>query len=113
MIELDRSAQEKRARRVVTRPKPTIYGNCDSWSFIVGKKARQYSAEIGSLVLLQRGNMDFTHSLSTILVGSLWDNLWVICGSPVDGLKSSRMVNSGRIHMPKITFSRPRFYRDL
>jgi hypothetical protein len=27
----------------VTRPKPTIYGNCDSWSFIVGKKPRAYS----------------------------------------------------------------------
>jgi hypothetical protein len=28
---------------VVTRPEPTIYGNCDSWSFIVGKKPRAYS----------------------------------------------------------------------
>jgi hypothetical protein len=23
---------------VLTRPQPTIFGNCDSWSFIVGKK---------------------------------------------------------------------------
>jgi hypothetical protein len=30
--------KEKRARLKVTRPKPTIYGNCDSWNFIVGKK---------------------------------------------------------------------------
>ena len=22
----------------MTRPQPTIYGNCDSWAFIVGKK---------------------------------------------------------------------------
>jgi hypothetical protein len=22
----------------VTRPQPTIHGNCDSWAFIVGKK---------------------------------------------------------------------------
>jgi hypothetical protein len=23
----------------MTRPQPTIYGNCDSWDFIVGKNA--------------------------------------------------------------------------
>ena len=23
---------------MVTRPEPTIYGNCDSWKFIAGKK---------------------------------------------------------------------------
>ncbi|HVL44137.1 MAG TPA: hypothetical protein VM407_04855 [Acidovorax sp.] len=39
VIELKQRAQEKRARRVATRPEPTIIGNCDSWSFIVGKKA--------------------------------------------------------------------------
>jgi len=22
----------------MTRPEPTLYGNCESWSFIVGKK---------------------------------------------------------------------------
>jgi hypothetical protein len=38
VIELKRQAQEKRARRVATRPEPTIIGNCDSWNFIVGKK---------------------------------------------------------------------------
>jgi hypothetical protein len=39
------AGKEKRARRMVTRPKPTIYGNCDSWSFIVGKKPRAYSGK--------------------------------------------------------------------
>jgi hypothetical protein len=25
---------------MATRPEPTIIGNCDSWSFIVGKKPK-------------------------------------------------------------------------
>ncbi|MBH1962854.1 MAG: hypothetical protein I8H77_00895 [Comamonadaceae bacterium] len=29
---------KKGRAKEVTRPQPTIYGNCDSWSFIVGKK---------------------------------------------------------------------------
>jgi hypothetical protein len=37
------SEKEKRARLVETRPEPTIYGNCDSWDFIVGKTARMQS----------------------------------------------------------------------
>ncbi len=28
---------------VMTRPQPTIYGNCDSWNFIVGKKPGRLS----------------------------------------------------------------------
>jgi len=43
VIELKRRTQEKRARRVATRPEPTIIGNCDSWSFIVGKKPAEKS----------------------------------------------------------------------
>jgi hypothetical protein len=31
---------EKRARQMLTRPEPTSNGNCDSWEFIVGKKAK-------------------------------------------------------------------------
>jgi hypothetical protein len=38
IIELKRRGQEKRARRMATRPEPTIIGNCEGWSFIVGKK---------------------------------------------------------------------------
>ena len=37
--------QEKRARPMVTRPEPTIFGNCDSWDFIVGKKPCTYSRQ--------------------------------------------------------------------
>jgi len=35
--------QEKRARRIVTRPEPTIIGNCEGWKLIVGKKPARYS----------------------------------------------------------------------
>jgi len=37
------SVKEKRARLVSTRPEPTIYGNCDSWDFIVGKLTHMHS----------------------------------------------------------------------
>ncbi|MDH4465358.1 MAG: hypothetical protein QE290_15140 [Acidovorax sp.] len=43
VIELKWGAQEKRARRMATRPEPTIIGNCESWSFIVGKKGESGS----------------------------------------------------------------------
>jgi hypothetical protein len=39
VIELIWNAQEKWARREMTRPEPTIIGNCEGWNFIVGKKS--------------------------------------------------------------------------
>jgi hypothetical protein len=105
--------KEKRARRGWTRPEPTIYGNCDSWNFIVGKKACAYRAEKGKEVMLQTGNKNNIHSLFTILVGSVLDNLWAICGSTVDYASSSRMVDSERIDMLKSAGLTPRFYPIL
>jgi hypothetical protein len=55
--------KEKRARRVVTRPKPTIYGNCDSWSFIVGKKPRAYTRHQRQTRSLQTNNRGVIHNL--------------------------------------------------
>jgi len=49
----------------MTRPKPTIYGNCDSWSFIVGKKPRAYSQTTVQTKQLQTSNKDIIHKLST------------------------------------------------
>jgi hypothetical protein len=65
VIELKERRKEKRARRKQTRPKPTIYGNCDSWSFIVGKKPGAYSPATSVWLTLQQDNIDFTHNLST------------------------------------------------
>jgi hypothetical protein len=60
------SPQEKRARHAVTRPEPTIYGNCDSWDFIVGKLAPPDSPENRTPAPLHPRNKKFIHSLSTI-----------------------------------------------
>jgi hypothetical protein len=70
VIELKRRGQEKRARRVVTRPEPTIYGNCDSWSFIVGKKPGAYSPEMGNYWSLQHRTKILVNNLSTILMNN-------------------------------------------
>jgi hypothetical protein len=78
------AGKEKRARREVTRPKPTIYGNCDSWSLIVGKKPRAYSQTTGRTDQLQGSNKGVIHNLSTKLMRKVWDNMWAICGCGVD-----------------------------
>jgi hypothetical protein len=80
---------------MVTRPKPTIYGNCDSWSFIVGKKPGAYSRNDLRTRSLQVSNMQVIHNLSTKLGSKVWDNLWAICGSAVHDGKASRMVGFG------------------
>jgi hypothetical protein len=78
------AGKEKRARRVATRPKPTIYGNCDSWSFIVGKKPRAYRQSERATSSLQTSNMDFINKLSTSLKTGSEDNMWAACGSDVN-----------------------------
>jgi hypothetical protein len=107
------AGKEKRARRLVTRPKPTIYGNCDSWSFIVGKKPRAYSQTEGQTRPLQGSNMDVIHNLSTILGGKRWDNLWAICGSAVQHGNSSRIVIWALFDMPLMADEVPRFYPKM
>ena len=65
----------------VTRPEPTIYGNCDSWSFIVGKTRRAYILGVGPTRPLQVRNSLVVHSFSTILERARKDNMWATCGS--------------------------------
>ena len=84
----------------MTRPKPTIYGNCDSWSFIVGKKPGAYSQSEGLKTSLQANNRNFIHNLSTISKHSLWDNMWANCESAVHPPKTSRIVVRARGDMP-------------
>jgi hypothetical protein len=107
------AGKEKRARRVVTRPKPTIYGNCDSWSFIVGKKPRAYSRKRGQTGALLTSNMHVIHNLSTRLGGKLWDNLWAICGSAVQHGSASRMVDSPLFDMPLMPDVAWQFYPKM
>jgi hypothetical protein len=94
--------QEKRARQILTRPEPTIIGNCEGWKFIVGKKSGTYSPKNSHQESLQRSNKNFIHNLLTILVSHPLDNLWVNCGLPVERFNSSRMVDFGRFNMPVI-----------
>jgi len=47
----------------VTRPQPTIYGNCDSWNFIVGTKRGAPTPIDRNLCALWRGNRQLIHTL--------------------------------------------------
>jgi hypothetical protein len=88
-----KGAHKKKGRVMkVTRPEPTIYGNCDGWSFIVGKTGRAYSRQVGPTRPLQRRNWNIVHSFSTIPVHIRAGNMWAICGSPVNAGRASRMV---------------------
>jgi hypothetical protein len=61
-----KGAHKKKGRVMkVTRPEPTIYGNCDSWNFIVGKTGRAYSRQVTGTGPLQARNWHFVHSFST------------------------------------------------
>ena len=66
-----------------TRPEPTIFGNCDGWDFIVGKKAAVKALKICILDSLQGSNMKIINSLLTISKGGhgqsvrgLWIDVW-------------------------------------
>jgi len=77
----------------LTRPEPTIFGNCDSWSFIVGKKGTAYSPKTNLKAKLQGNNKKFMHSLSTMKVNGYLDNMWANCGAPVGSSESSQNMN--------------------
>ena len=76
----------------VTRPEPTIYGNCDSWSFIVGKTRRAYRQEATRTRPLRVRNWNVVHRFSTNSGEDWRDNMWATCGWSVDGPSTSRMV---------------------
>jgi hypothetical protein len=71
VIELERGGKEKRARRVTARPEPTIFGNCEGWSFIVGKKTGSNRAKNSKEGSLRCNNMIFMHRLFTKLDGAI------------------------------------------
>jgi hypothetical protein len=97
----------------VTRPEPTISGNCDSWSFIVGKKPGAYSRASARTGSLQVSNIKVIHNLSTKIEGKCWDNMWAICGSAVHHRNSSRMVGWAVFDMPQLAEGVPGFYPKM
>jgi len=65
----------------MTRPEPTIYGNCDSWEFIVGKKMGKVSPYKSLGHALQPRHKKLIHSLSPKSLKKQQNNLWVSCGA--------------------------------
>ena len=76
----------------MTRPEPTIYGNCDSWGFIVGKKSKTVSPHKALGLTLRPSYTYFIHSLSTESWQKQQNNLWVSCGALGGKSWESRMV---------------------
>jgi hypothetical protein len=46
VVELKRTDKKKGHVSEVTRPEPTVFGNCESWNFIVGKKCEKHRTKI-------------------------------------------------------------------
>jgi len=46
VVELKRTNKKKGHVIEVTRPEPTVFGNCESWNFIVGKKCEKHRAKL-------------------------------------------------------------------
>ena len=76
----------------MTRPEPTIYGNCDSWRFIVGKKAVAQSPYKSLAPSLRPCHTELIHNLSTESARKQQNNLWVSCGALGGKSWESRMV---------------------
>jgi len=110
LIQKPRTKKKGRVMKV-TRPEPKIYGNCDSWSFIVGKKPRTYRRHGHRRGSLQASNKKVIHNLSTKSGGKCWDNMWAICGSPVDCAYCFRMMVGPAGDMHTMAILDRRFYR--
>jgi len=111
VIDSKGAPKEKGRALKVTRPKPTIYGNCDSWNFIVGKKPRAYSPRSPSARALQASNSHLIHSFSTNMVEDSWNKLWAICGCGRPAARPSRIVVALPADMPQWTRLKLEFYR--
>ncbi len=85
----------------MTRPEPTIYGNCERWNFIVGKKPEANCLEIAIFMSLRASNRSLIHNLFTILHCLALDNLWVICGSTVNKPDYKEIADAGWFDMPE------------
>ena len=87
----------------MTRPEPTIYGNCEGWNFIVGKKPEAKCLKIAIFMSLRASNRNLIHNLFTILHWMALDNLWVICGSTVNTHNCKQIQDFEQVDISKIT----------
>ncbi len=83
----------------MTRPEPTIYGNCDSWDFIVGRKPRGNTPMWSLASPLQVHDSIFIHSLFTISLAIDRDNLWASCGTICTTLYGYQIAWKKPVHM--------------
>ena len=85
----------------MTRPEPTIYGNCEGWIFIVGKKPEANRPKIPICLSLRASNRILMHNLSTILNCAVLDNVWVIRESTVDNQNNRVMKHVVQSDIPE------------
>ena len=65
----------------MTRPEPTIYGNCDSWDLIVGRNPLMDMPQGSLNEALSVRDIIVIHSLFTNSARQQQNNLWASCGS--------------------------------
>ena len=66
----------------MTRPEPTIIGNCDSWEFIVGKKARK-PRSLAGITSRCRAATGKQFTAYQQVLQKLLNNVWANCGPAV------------------------------
>jgi len=91
----------------VTRPEPTIYGNCDSWDFIVGKLPRSNSPATAHFRSLQHCNSIIIHMLSTLSEVSFWttcglavDHWWTVSEHPASWIQTCLRCHQSSVKVP-------------
>lgn len=95
-----------------TRPEPTIFGNCDGWNFIVGKKAAINALKICILDSLQGNNRKIINNLLTISKGAHGQSvrgLWIEDWDSLEIEKSGQKSGSNGLLDPFAA----QFYRYL
>ncbi len=85
----------------MTRPEPTIYGNCDSWDLIVGRNPLTGILPRSLNRALSVRDTIVIHSLFTKRGGRQQDNLWASCGSICTTQIQSHIVVKILFHMPE------------
>jgi hypothetical protein len=112
VIELKRSGKEKRARRITTRPEPTIIGNCDMLELHCRQKAPHVQPTDDQLPLVAAWQQLFYQQFIHSLEKHELNNLWVKGVQKAERCMAFRMVAVCSSAMPVIWLSTPRFYRN-
>jgi hypothetical protein len=111
VIELNRSGKEKRARRITTRPEPTIIGNCDVLELHCRQKAPNVQPSNRGMLLVARSQHQIYQQLIHSFEKHDLNNLWVKGVQHAKPCKVFRMVAVCNSAMPVIALRQPRFYR--